>query len=55
MNRPNGHISRESFDALYADYKPRFVRIAQSYVRNGMVAEDIVTDSFLYPGSTARS
>ena len=34
MNRPNGHISRESFDALYADYKPRFVRIAQSYVRN---------------------
>ena len=48
MNRPNGHISRESFDALYADYKPRFVRIAQSYVRNGMVAEDIVTDSFLY-------
>lgn len=48
MNRPNGHISRESFDALYADYKPRFVRIAQSYVRNGHVAEDIVTDSFLY-------
>ena len=48
MNRPNGHISRESFDALYADYKPRFVRNAQSYVRNGMVAEDIVTDSFLY-------
>lgn len=48
MNRPNGHISREFFDGLYSEYKPRFVRIAQSYIRNEMAAEDIVTDSFLY-------
>lgn len=48
MNPRNGHISREFFDGLYSEYKPRFIRIAQSYVRNEMVAEDIVTDSFLY-------
>lgn len=48
MTQRNGHISREFFDGLYSDYKPRFIRIAQSYVRNEMVAEDIVTDSFLY-------
>lgn len=47
MNRPNGHISREFFDGLYSEYKPRFVRIAQSYIRNEMAAEDIVTDSFV--------
>ena len=47
MNRPNGHISRESFDALFADFMPRFVRIAQSYVRNGLVAVVIVSDCFL--------
>ena len=48
MTPPVRHITREFFDGLYADYKPRFIRIAQSYVRDGMVAEDIVTDSFLY-------
>lgn len=48
MLHKNEHITHESFERLYADYKPRFVSIAQSYVRNDMVAEDIVTDSFLY-------
>lgn len=48
MTLPARHITREFFDGLYADYKPRFIRIARSYVRDGMVAEDIVTDSFLY-------
>ena len=48
MTLPARHITREFFDGLYADYKPRFIRIARSYVRDDMVAEDIVTDSFLY-------
>ena len=48
MTDRNRHITREFFDDLYAEYQPRFVRIARSYLRNDMAAEDIVTDSFLY-------
>lgn len=35
------------FEEIYAKYKGYFVRIAQSYVRDRMAAEDIVTDSFV--------
>lgn len=36
-----------SFGDFYTTYKDRFVRIAMSYVRDRMAAEDIVTDSFV--------
>ena len=35
------------FGELYTLYKDRFVRIAMSYVRDRMAAEDIVTDSYM--------
>lgn len=35
------------FEEVYAKYKSYFVRIAMSYVRDRMAAEDIVTDSFV--------
>ena len=37
-----------SFEELYNDYKVRFERFAISYVQDRSVAEDIVTDSFIY-------
>lgn len=40
-------ISRSEFEQLYAQYHPRFVVIARRYVRDAMVAEDLVTDSFV--------
>ncbi|OUN76818.1 hypothetical protein B5G09_08755 [Alistipes sp. An54] len=40
-------INRSEFERLYAQYHPRFVVIAQRYVRDAMVAEDLVTDSFV--------
>ncbi|NDV77969.1 RNA polymerase sigma-70 factor [Dysgonomonas sp. 511] len=41
------HISLQIFNQLYTDYHPRFVRFANSYVRNTSVAEDIVTEAFI--------
>lgn len=35
------------FNQLYTDYNLRFVRFANSYVRNITVAEDIVTEAFV--------
>ena len=35
------------FENLYAQYRQRFVVIAKRYVRDSMVAEDIVADSFV--------
>lgn len=48
MHHKNEQFTRHFFDRLYTEYKPRFILIAQSYIRDAMVAEDIVTDSFLY-------
>lgn len=48
MPHKNEYITAPFFDRLYTEYKPRFILIAQSYIRDAMVAEDIVTDSFLY-------
>lgn len=48
MPNKNEHITPASFERLYTEYKPRFILIAQSYIRDAMAAEDIVTDSFLY-------
>lgn len=40
-------ITAADFDRLFLQYKRAFVDIAFSYVRERMVAEDLVTDSFL--------
>lgn len=48
MPEPNKHIALGNFERLYSEYKPRFIIIARSYIRNDMAAEDIVADSFLY-------
>ena len=37
----------KSFENLYTQYRQRFVVIARRYVRNSMVAEDIVAESFV--------
>lgn len=41
-------ISQRDFEHLYMTYKPRFLRIAQSYARDAMAAEDLVTESFMF-------
>lgn len=40
-------IGQRHFDTLYAEYKPRFIVIAHSYIRDWDLAEDLVNDSFL--------
>lgn len=44
----NDHITSDLFDRLYADYKPKYTVIARSYVHDNHIAEDLVTDSFVY-------
>ena len=36
------------FGRLYDEYRPRFIEFARGYVRDRLVAEDLVTDTFLY-------
>lgn len=38
----------KKFEALYDRYKVRFGRFAAGYVQDRLVAEDIVTDAFVY-------
>ncbi len=45
---PQGHITSDLFDRLYSDYKRKFTVIARSYVHDDHIAEDLVTDSFVY-------
>ncbi len=40
-------LTATAFGQLYEQYKPNFVVVARSYVRDTMVAEDIVTDCFM--------
>lgn len=40
-------LFHKEFEKLYIQYKPRFVRIAQMYIRDAMAAEDLVTESFI--------
>lgn len=42
------YITSEVFDRLYSDYKQKYIMIAKSYVHDGHIAEDLVTDSFVY-------
>lgn len=41
-------MDMQEFDRLYAEYKPRFIVIAHSYLRDKVLAEDLVTDCFMY-------
>ena len=41
MSELDEHITLEDFERLYSEYKPRFIIIARSYIRNNMAAEDI--------------
>lgn len=47
MSSERSSHTSECFEEQYAKYRPYFVRIATSYVRDRMAAEDLVTDSFL--------
>lgn len=37
----------KTFNKLYTEYRTRFVRFANTYVRDGSVAEDIATEAFM--------
>ncbi len=39
-------ITMQEFSALFMKYRDRFVSIAMSYVRDAVIAEDIVADAF---------
>lgn len=45
--KPYTHISSADFGLLFERYKNYFVVVARSYVRDKMVAEDLVMDSFI--------
>lgn len=45
---PHTIIDAKKFDSLYSEYRPRFVVIANSYVRDYSLAEDLVADSFMH-------
>lgn len=47
MNHLSEITPSHGFEEVYAKYRTYFVRIATSYVRDKMAAEDLVTDSFL--------
>lgn len=37
-----------SFNQLYQDYHPQFVRFANTYVRDNIIAEDVATEAIIY-------
>ncbi len=41
------YITSTEFGLLFQQYKPQFVMVARSYVRDAMIAEDLVVDSFM--------
>lgn len=41
-------MEMHEFDRLYGAYKPRFILIACSYLRDRTAAEDLVTDCFMH-------
>ena len=43
-----GESEIHSFNQLYSDYKSRFVRFANTYVGDSMIAEDIAIESLMY-------
>lgn len=43
-----GRFEIHSFNQLFTDYKSRFVRFANTYVSDRMIAEDIAIESLMY-------
>lgn len=41
-------IGTNDFEYIYVEYKQRFIVIANAYIQNKALAEDLVTDSFMY-------
>ena len=41
-------IGTNDFEYIYVEYKQRFIVIANTYIQNKALAEDLVTDSFMY-------
>lgn len=42
-----GTFDLKLFNKLYTDYYPRFIRFANTYVRDTSIAEDITTEAFM--------
>ena len=40
-------MTSTEFGQIFQEYKPQFVMVARSYVRDMEVAEDLVMDSFI--------
>ncbi|MGL4851173.1 MAG: RNA polymerase sigma-70 factor [Phocaeicola sp.] len=48
MNLKTNETGKNSFDQLYMKYYNRFLRFANSYVRDSFISEDIVNESIIY-------
>ncbi|MFV0554729.1 MAG: RNA polymerase sigma-70 factor [Mangrovibacterium sp.] len=44
---PKNTITSTEFGRLFQEYKAQFIAVARSYVRDSMVAEDLVVNSFV--------
>lgn len=44
----NNKSDLNTFNSIFQEYQPRFLLFAQSYLRNILVAEDVVMESFMY-------
>lgn len=53
--KPHNHMTSMQFGRLFACYRPRFELLANRYVRNRTVAEDIVSESFMTLWETGRN
>ncbi len=47
FEKPLKHFTSDEFGQLFQQYKAPFTTVARSYVRDAMVAEDLVMDSFI--------
>ena len=48
MNKLKTMSDLKAFNKLFTDYQGRFIRFANSYVRDTVVAEDFVVDALMY-------
>ena len=48
MNKLKTMSDLKAFNKLFTDYQGRFIRFANSYVRNTVVAEDFVVEALMY-------
>ncbi|MEG2061952.1 MAG: RNA polymerase sigma-70 factor [Alistipes sp.] len=47
MDKPDPMLSSDEFGKFFSEYRPRYIRIAYSYVHNMDEAQDLVTESFM--------